>query len=368
MYKLWAVALLSVGLLSCQKSADAQSASSEQKRVSEQKNLIIEGSQMDRDERIKTLNDGLYAVISTTRGDIWVELFYEQAPLTVVNFAGLAMGSLSKANKSGAFYDGLTFHRVIDNFMIQGGDPTASGSGGPGYRFADEIVEGLTFNRAGLLAMANAGAGTNGSQFFITHVPTPHLNGKHTIFGQVVADIDQQVVNAIKQNDRIETVTILRKGDKAQAFVIDQANFDAIDLDYKTKERATQEKANASMIAEIKKQYPNIQVSELGVYYIIEKAGSGERPNRGQVVSMHYDGVLFPSGSRFDSSYQRNEPIEVPAGDGYVIAGWDEMMLQMQVGEKRIVILPPELAYGAAGRPPVIPPSAWLQFTMERVS
>ncbi|MBR0101696.1 MAG: peptidylprolyl isomerase, partial [Treponema sp.] len=129
--------------------------------------------------------DGIFAIMKTTSGSIVLELFYKETPLTVTNFVGLAEGTLDAA-KGKPFYDGLTFHRVIADFMIQGGDPKGNGTGGPGYKFADEFVDNLIFDKPGLLAMANSGPNTNGSQFFITHVPTDWLNHKHTIFGKVV--------------------------------------------------------------------------------------------------------------------------------------------------------------------------------------
>jgi len=176
------------------------------------------------------LADGMFARIVTPRGTITVELYYTKTPLTVVNFAGLAEGTkdfkVSRGRTKGPFYDGLTFHRVIANFMIQGGDPLGNGTGGPGYRFPDEFVSSLTFNGPGVLAMANAGPGTNGSQFFITHRATPHLNNKHTIFGHVVAG--QDVVNAVRKGDTIEKIEIIRNGDKAKNFATDQAAFDKL--------------------------------------------------------------------------------------------------------------------------------------------
>jgi len=176
------------------------------------------------------LNDGLFAKIITTRGTITVELYFEKTPLTVVNFVGLAEGTKDyspvKGRTGGPFYDGLTFHRVIANFMIQGGDPLGNGRGGPGYNFPDEFVPALTFNGPGVLAMANAGPNTNGSQFFITHKATPHLNYKHTIFGHVVEG--QDVVNAIRTGDKIEKIEIIRNGDKAKNFATDQAAFDRL--------------------------------------------------------------------------------------------------------------------------------------------
>ena len=171
------------------------------------------------------LGDGLFARISTVKGDIVVRLEYQLTPLTVCNFVALAEGKM-KNTEGKPYYDGLVFHRVIADFMIQGGDPTGTGRGGPGYQFKDEIVPVLKHSVPGVLSMANAGPGTNGSQFFITHVATPWLDGKHTVFGRVVEG--QKVVNSIRQGDKINTVTIIRNGQAANAFKADQAAFDAL--------------------------------------------------------------------------------------------------------------------------------------------
>lgn len=170
------------------------------------------------------LVEGLYAKFITSRGDILIRLEFEKTPLTVVNFVALAEGTKdSNRGKGVRFYDGLTFHRVIPDFMIQGGDPSGNGTGGPGYRFSDEFDPKLKHDGPGILSMANAGPGTNGSQFFITHVPTPWLDGKHTVFGRVVEG--QSVVNSIKQGDIIKSIEIIRLGRKAKAFQSDQAAF-----------------------------------------------------------------------------------------------------------------------------------------------
>jgi len=154
------------------------------------------------------MSDGnIVAVLSTEKGDIRLKLFADKTPETVANFANLI---------TRGFYDGLTFHRVINDFMIQGGCPEGTGTGGPGYRFADEFDPGLRHDRPGILSMANAGPGTNGSQFFITHVPCPWLDGKHTVFGVVESDADQEVVNAIVAGDRILKATV--EGDTGPLF------------------------------------------------------------------------------------------------------------------------------------------------------
>ncbi len=167
---------------------------------------------------VENTNDGLFAKITTNKGVITIELEYEKAPMTVANFVGLAEGVVKNTSKPEGtpYYDGITFHRVIADFMIQGGDPTGSGMGGPGYAFADEIHPELKHDRPGTLSMANSGPATNGSQFFITHKETGWLDGRHAVFGYVTEG--QDVVNAIQQGDKMLTVRIERVGKPAQAW------------------------------------------------------------------------------------------------------------------------------------------------------
>jgi peptidylprolyl isomerase len=177
--------------------------------------------------KVVEFGDGLYALMDTSKGEILLRLEFEKVPMTVVNFVGLAEGSVDSNRGAGVrFYDGLKFHRVIKKFMIQGGDPRGNGSGGPGYKFPDEFHPKLRHNSAGVLSMANSGRNTNGSQFFITHVATPHLNGLHTVFGRVVKG--QEIVDAIREGDKIKRLSIIRAGDKARDFVADQATFDRL--------------------------------------------------------------------------------------------------------------------------------------------
>jgi peptidylprolyl isomerase len=308
------------------------------------------------------LFDGLYARINTGKGDIVVRLFYDKTPLTVCNFVALAEGRMN-ASAGKKFYDGLTFHRVINDFMIQGGDPAGNGSGGPGYQFPDEFDPSLTHDGPGILSMANAGPGTNGSQFFITHVETPWLDGKHTIFGRVVEG--QNVVNTIAQGDKINSVTIIRNGAGAEAFKADQAAFDTL---LATARSAAEQRGKAkrdAAIAEIGKKFPGTQKSPTGVYYIITKTGTGNKPKAGDAVALNYKG-MFLTGEIFDQSEGRG-PLEFPVGTGRVIPGWDEQALDMKAGEKRTVIIPPELGYGERGAGDVIPPDTFLVFDMEMV-
>jgi peptidylprolyl isomerase len=312
------------------------------------------------------LPDGLYAKIVTSKGDIILQLEFEKTPLTVTNFVGLAEGtkkfSDSKGRTSGRYYDGLIFHRVIDNFMIQGGCPLGSGTGGPGYNFPDEFDPSLKHDRPGVLSMANAGPGTNGSQFFITHVPTPWLDNKHTVFGHVISG--QDVVNAIRKGDVIKTIEIIRVGNTAEAFKADQESFDNLlqEIDRETAEKKQLRKKDE--LAVIKKKWPNITTTASGLMYEVARKGDGgAKPQPGSTVKAHYTGMLL-DGKKFDSSLDRGEPISFPVGTGRVIKGWDEALLDMQKGEKRILIIPPDLAYGSRGVGP-IPPNSTLVFEVE---
>ena len=307
--------------------------------------------------------DGVYAVIDTNKGDIVVELFYKETPMTVCNFVGLAEGTLDAA-KGKPFYDGLTFHRVIANFMIQGGDPDGKGTGGPGYRFPDEFVDNLKHNTAGILSMANAGPGTNGSQFFITHVPTPWLDGKHTVFGRVVKG--QDVVNKITQGDRMNSIAIIRKGADAQRFTATQKDFNTYlaGAAERAKQQAAQKRTKYETL--IKQKFPNAVKTENGIFYTIVKEGKGVKAQTGKTLTMKYKGSLL-DGTVFDDS-DMHEPLKFVAGAGQLIAGFDQQAVQMAVGEKRTIVIPPELGYGSRGAGGVIPPDSYLVFELELLS
>ncbi len=310
----------------------------------------------------QSLPDGLYAEMRTGRGTIVLALEYQKTPLTAANFVGLAEGTIAFRNRPPGqpFYDGLTFHRVVPDFMIQGGDPLGNGTGGPGYRFPDEIVPELRHDRPGILSMANAGPGTNGSQFFITHKATPWLDGRHTVFGHVVRG--QEVVNAIRQGDRIEQVRILRIGPAAGAFKVDQETFDRLLSQAKERQKAAAERARREALAKVRSSWPGATETESGLRYLVEREGSGGRPRQGSTVVVHYTGRLL-DGTVFDSSVQRGQPATFTVGQ--LIPGWNEALLDMKEGEKRLLIIPPELAYGERGYPGVIPPNAFLVFEVE---
>ena len=307
------------------------------------------------------LKDGLYAIIRTEKGDITLSLEFKKVPMTVMNFVGLAEGVLNMEDPDEPFYDGLVFHRVIPDFMIQGGDPRGNGTGGPGYRFPDEFDDSLKHDAPGVLSMANAGPGTNGSQFFITHVPTPWLNGKHSVFGHVIEG--QNVVNSIQQGDKIETVEIVRVGSEAEGFkATKQAFSDLVEnCEKKAKEKEAEEMRKIE--AEIANRYPGAVKTPSGLKYVVVKEGSGDKkPKYGQSVTVHYQGSLL-NGKIFDSSIMRGTPATFQIGQ--VIEGWNEALQTMKKGEKRTLIIPPDLGYGIHGFPGVIPPNATLIFDVE---
>ncbi len=311
------------------------------------------------------LKDGLYAEMNTNKGTIIIELYYQKTPLTVANFVGLAEGSI-KSNKGlgKPFYDGIVFHRVINNFMVQGGDPDGSGRGGPGYKFPDEFDSSLKHDSPGILSMANSGPNTNGSQFFITHVPTPWLDNKHTVFGKVMSGMD--VVNKIIKGDRIKKLKILRIGKKAESFKTGQAEFEKLKIAYFENIEFQKREVLKKHERRILEKWPKLKKTPSGLRYMVTKEGSGPKPKKGTRIKAHYKGTLL-NGEKFDSSYDRDKPFIFNVGTGRVIPGWDEAFLDMRKNEKRTLIIPPNLGYGKRGFPPVIPPNATLIFEVELI-
>ena len=315
--------------------------------------------------------DGIYAKVSTNKGEIQLQLTYDQTPVTVANFVSLAEGTNTQVDSihSGKpYYDGLIFHRVIQDFMIQGGDPTGTGQGGPGYRFDDEIVPELKHDGPGVLSMANAGPGTNGSQFFITHKETPWLDGKHTVFGRVTEG--QSVVDSIAQNDTIFGVIIIRKGRNAKKF--DAAT--TFENYFLEKDKVKNDKRDALVALEQSATYTD---SGLGV--VITTEGDGEAVSTDKTVMTHY-AVYFEDGRLLDTSladvaraynmYNPNRPYQpIPArvdADAQMITGFKEGLRLLSVGDKATLYLPYELAYGANGGRG-IPPQTNLIFEVEVV-
>ena len=334
---------------------------------------------MSQKQTKMNLEDGLYAQIETDKGNIVLMLEYQKVPMTAGNFVGLAEGTIENDAKplGTPFYDGIKFHRVIDNFMIQGGDPQGTGAGGPGYSFPDEIDPSLKHTGPGMLSMANAGPNTNGSQFFITHVETPCLDGKHAIFGHVVEG--QNVVDSITQGDVINHVEIIRVGKDAKKFDA-AATFNEMKDNFAKiqEEKAATEKAK--MEAMLKAKYPNAITTESGLMYVIHEEGTGPTPESGQTIGVNYVGA-FSDGKVFDTSIEDKakeagiynpqrpyQPIEFAVGQRKVIPGWDEGMMLLNVGTKATFIIPPHLGYGPNGYPGAIPPNATLVFDVELMS
>ena len=361
--------------------------------------------------------DGIFAEFNTSKGKIVVQLEYKKAPITVANFISLAEGKntqVAEKLKGKPYYNGLKFHRVIANFMIQGGDPDGNGSGGPGYKFVDEITD-LTHKSAGILSMANAGAGTNGSQFFITHKDTPWLDGKHTVFGHVVSG--QDVVDKIVQDDVITSVTIIRNGKEAKKFKAEKifadyfSKKDANDKDQEVKNEAARKALSEIALANQKKQaeieaakrkeldaqlgsvkaakvaeFTNLKATATktasGLQYAITKKGSGTKPADGSTIYIHYAGY-FEDGSLFDSSYSdvskkygkydqnradQNGYAPFPFQYGNksgLIPGFLEGVNLMSFGDKVTLFIPANLGYGEKGAGNVIPPNATLIFELE---
>ena len=305
--------------------------------------------------------EGIYAKIETSKGAITLQLTYKETPGTVGNFVSLAEGNQKNEHKNEGepYYDGLIFHRVIPDFMIQGGCPKGNGVGGPGYQFDDEFHPDLKHNKAGTLSMANAGPATNGSQFFITHGPTDWLDGKHTVFGYVVEG--QEVVNQVAQGDIIESLTIERYGKEAEQWDANAA-FNTFNSSGEERKKVAAEatKKALSRLTEGLKETPS------GLYYKITKEGTGATPEKGAQVAVHYKGILV-DGTVFDSSYQRDEPIQFTVGIGQVIPGWDEGILLLTKGAGARLVIPSHLAYGTQGAGGVIPPDATLIFDIELV-
>ena len=351
--------------------------------------------------------EGIFATIATNKGTIVVQLEYQKTPITVANFIALAEGKntfvTNEKLKGKPFYDGLKFHRVIKDFMIQGGDPSGNGSGGPGYAFKDEFTN-LKFDKGGILAMANSGPTTNGSQFFITHKDTPWLNEKHTIFGHVIQGME--IVNSIAQDDVILKVTITRKGILAKQFDAAKVFSDyygnkAEDAKKQAVIDAENQKKQEALNAEAKKVYlekygsvitakaaylaetkATATTTASGLVYKIVQKGSGVKPVDGTTFNFIYSGY-FEDGSLSDSNYEevaktygkfdanratqggyKAFPFQAGKKDG-MIPGFLEGLNLMSLGDKAIIFIPSKLAYGERGAGGVIPPNANLVFEME---
>lgn len=353
------------------------------------------------------LNEGIFVEFNTTKGKILVNLEYKKTPITVANFITLIEGTnsfVTDASKKGKpFYDGLKFHRVIKDFMIQGGDPAGNGSGGCGYSFKDEFTD-LKHNKGGILSMANSGPATNSSQFFITHKETPWLDGKHTVFGEVVSGMD--VVNMIVQDDMMLKLTVIRKGADAKKFdgikvlsdyfaikaeddkklVATQAEAEArkgvLEAEAKAKYEATYGPIKTEKALALKQLKERATTTASGLQYSIVESGTGKKPIEGTTIYLHYAGYL-EDGTLFDSSYDnvcklfgkfdQNRatqngyqpfPFQYGKKDG-LIPGFIEGIENMSIGDKAVVFIPSKLGYGERGAGNVIPPNSNIIFEIE---
>jgi len=337
------------------------------------------------------LGNGIFAEFQTNEGTFVAKLYHEQTPLTVANFVSLAEGTnemITEEDKKGVpFYDGLIFHRVIKDFMIQGGDPQGNGSGGPGYRFPDEFVPELTHSGKGILSMANSGPNTNGSQFFITLKETPWLDGKHTVFGEIVEG--QEVVDAIglleTKNDRpvnevvMEKVTIIRNGNPKLASFEKQLK--EIEKEHE-KALAKKEKVKKENQKKFEKLFENSIEMESGLRIHYVEKNDNEKPEYQDKAGINYagfltDGMLFDSNlfevvkennpeENVDKNNQKFNPIDITISPelGF-IPGFKEAVLEMKYDEKVYILIPPHLAYGENGVPGLIPPNSELVFYIE---
>jgi len=362
--------------------------------------------------------EGIFAEIYTNKGKIALQLEFQKTPITVANFITLAEGKnefVTNDRKGKPYYDGLKFHRVIANFMIQGGCPLGTGAGDPGYKFKDEFDSSLKHNKPGILSMANSGPATNGSQFFITHKDTPWLDNKHSVFGHVIEG--QKVVDAIAQDDVIEKVVIVRKGKLAKNFNAEKVFSEYMkikpELDKKEAEEnrikaeaaakleaeKRQKEAEAKAIAdkEMKEKLgPHLaaKVAELaalkakttttpsGLQYSILQKGTGVKPTEGKDIYVHYAGYL-EDGTLFDSSYEAinkmygkfdqnranqngYQPFPFKYGSkGGLIPGFLEGINNMNFNDKAIFFIPANLGYGERGAGNVIPPNSNIIFEVE---
>lgn len=351
------------------------------------------------------VGDGLYALFETSKGDILIQLEMEKAPITVANFVALAEGTHPQAvaKKGEAFFDGLIFHRVIPQFMIQGGDPDGRGTGGPGYQFPDEFHPTLRHSGPGILSMANSGPGTNGSQFFITEIATPWLDDRHSVFGKVISGIEKvtEIANVERDpRDMPKTpitmkVKIIRQGKAAKEFDAPKVFTEGVAGAQAKAAKAAEEAAAKGAAraaeftwytnetvnsAEFEKKYAEwVAKAESradGLKVLVVTEGEGEPMVSGDEALVHYAGYLN-NGKPFDSSVKeiamawgqynpQREPYEgfpVQCGNqGRVIKGWQQGLIGLKKGSHAKLIIPPALGYGEAGAGGVIPPNATLVF------
>lgn len=352
-------------------------------------------------EEYPDLEDGLYAQIVTNKGNMIADLYYDKTPVTVANFVALAEGNhpmVGDKFKEKKYYNGLTFHRVMDSFMIQGGDPTATGTGDPGFKFEDEFHSDLKHDQPGILSMANSGPNSNGSQFFITEIPTPWLDNRHTVFGKLVDGMD--VLDSISNvrvgiNDKpeqdvvINEINIIRKGSDAKNFDAPTVFSEQLPLLQERQAKYQEEEAKRKAEEQMSKMQLNLEMAEQKkptldgykekgktmpsglIVHFIER-GDGEQAKEGDRVLVNYEGY-FTDGRLFDTSFEdvaeqhgilnsmkqnsnmyRPMPMEI-SPDAPMIPGFKEAVAMMREGDKAFFYIPSHLAFGEAGRGEIEP-------------
>ncbi len=337
------------------------------------------------------LDDGMYADIQTDKGDIVLKLEFEKTPITVSNFVSLAEGNntyVDEKFKGKPFFNGLKFHRVVKDFIIQGGDPRGNGTGDPGYKFEDEFPmddQGnllLSHDSPGILSMANGGPDANGSQFFITHKEAKFLDGRHSVFGHVI--IGQNVVDSIQKDDVINKVEIIRVGKNAKKFdAAEKFNtyFKRIEEEQKELQKKKEE-TKAKFLKFIEDNKEKATVLPSGLKIISIKKGSDVKPKTGSKVQVYYAGY-FTTGDLFDTNvkdvallYDKYNRVREQRGgykpaamdyspDAQLIQGFRDGLQQMNYGDKVLILVPSHLAYGEQGSRGVIPPNSDLIFELE---
>lgn len=295
---------------------------------------------------------GILAKITTDRGVLVFELDYSNAPLTTMNFINIS---------EEGFYNGMTFYRNIENYALFAGDPTGKGSSDKGYNFPQETGNLIPFDKPGILSMDAVSGMTSSSRFFITKTADPVLNKKYTAFGRLLEG--NAVLFKLKRGDSITSVEIIKNGAEAQAFKSDKALFTELSDKALNRQLETFKAENPEVFTAITALGEGVQKSLTGIYYKISKEGTGNSPAKGDTVSVHYTAMMI-DGTVFDSSISRGKPFEFALGTQAVIAGWDESIMDMKVGEQRSIIIPPNLAYGDVQAGP-IPPGSWLIFQVE---
>ncbi|MBU8913832.1 MAG: peptidylprolyl isomerase [Spirochaetales bacterium] len=312
------------------------------------------------------LPDGLHAVISTDKGEIVIQLEPDRAPLTTMNFVGLAEGSIQSNREGQPFYDGLTFHRVEPGFVIQGGDPDGVGTGGPGYQFPTETHPDLLHDSEGVVAMANSGPDTNGSQFYVTLGPAPHLDGGYNVFGRVIRGME--VVREIAVGDSMKSVKIVRVGDVADAYRPTAEQFQGLVdrvLERRTEAAAALRRESERLIAS---KWPGAElVNGSGLLLDRTVEGFGPTPKPGDAVSVHFTFELI-DGTQIDDTRARGEPYSFTFGEERLIPGLELAIGRIREGGSATAIIPPELAFGPAGIPPVVAPSSYVVFRVDVMS